>query len=446
MEFKRFKSITIFYILLIIVLSIVATYVYLNTYFWLTSIWILIAVLVLAYVFLLFIGKEYRKLSHFLNSVEQDDFNPPYHKSFKDLDLNSAFQKLSGIISSLRDNAQASTHYLQSIINHVNHAIICLDNEDKIVLVNKEAKKIFNKNVLRDLNSLQISNIDLPFILSNLRLGEKKVIKVMNDNKLYNYSLQLANFKIQKINYRLFSFQNIQSELEQNELESWQKLTRVITHEIMNSAIPISNLSGLVYNQLFDETGNINEDFNEDAKSDIQEGLLTIENRSKGLVNFVEATRNFTKMPNPDYQEISLEELINRVVLLLKSKISELKINVNISVENKDLKIHADKSMIEQIIINLLLNAFDALKDIKSPLINIDINRNENNRVTILIQDNGCGISIDDLENIFIPFYTTKKNGSGVGLSLTKQIMYLHKGSISVDSKIQEGTRVCLTF
>ena len=446
MIFKKFKYVSIFYLSIIILITGVGVYVLFNTYFWLTSIWIFAIDIVIAVIFLKFVSKEHRKLSHFLISVNQDDFNPPYTKSFEDLDFNQAFEKLSKVIISLRNEAQINYQYIQTIVNQINTSIICVDESNKIVLSNSSSNTLFNKNVLRNIDSLQISNEDLPALLRNFKINEKKLIKIKICDELCNYSVQLAEFKLLKNRYRLFSFHNVQSELEQNELESWQKLTRVMAHEIMNSAIPISNLSGLVYNKLFNEKDEFIKSINKDQEEDVKEGLQTIESRSKGLVNFVEATRNFTKMPKPELNELKVVNLINRTESLLKVKLLENKIDFKVNIESDELKIIADKSLIEQVLINLLVNAIDAVQESDNPAIKIDVLKNKENHTFISIEDNGKGIEEDNLENIFIPFFTTKREGSGIGLSLAKQIMFLHKGSINVRSIPQIGTKFVLSF
>jgi len=178
----------------------------------------------------------------------------------------------------------------------------------------------------------------------------------------------------------------------------------------------------------------------------VKEGLQTIESRSKGLVNFVEATRNFTKMPKPELNELKVVNLINRTESLLKVKLLENKIDFKVNIESDELKIIADKSLIEQVLINLLVNAIDAVQESDNPAIKIDVLKNKENHTFISIEDNGKGIEEDNLENIFIPFFTTKREGSGIGLSLAKQIMFLHKGSINVRSIPQIGTKFVLSF
>lgn len=446
MVFKRFRYIAILYLFIILVLTGLGVYVAFNTYFWLTSFWLFAADIILISMFVKFIEKQHRKLAHFLYSTDQDDFTPPLTKDYHDLELNKAFEHLSQVIVALRDKAQINFQYLQTVVSNINIAILCVDDSNQIVLSNSTAKELFKKTVFRDINSLNELKQNLPDLLLNLNPNEKKLIKFEQDGRLLSYSVQRANFKIRKDKYHIFSFQNIQSELEQNELEAWQKLTRVMTHEIMNSVIPIANLSGLIYHKIFDEKEEwINKPDNSD-KQDVKEGLKTIGARSKGLVRFVEATRHFTKMPQPKFETVNVYDLMTHSIALLKTRIEDQHIELKIDMDNKDLTVIADKTLLEQALINLVLNAVDALEDLDAPRINISAYQTNDNRISIIVDDNGKGISETDIENIFIPFYTTKKHGSGIGLSLTKQIMFLHQGNIFVESTLGKGTKFVISF
>jgi nitrogen fixation/metabolism regulation signal transduction histidine kinase len=432
-------------LLLLFFLTAVGVYVAFNTYFWLTSIWIFIIDIGVIVVLLKFVQKEYKKLSHFLLSVNQEDFTPPFSKSFQDLDLNKAFNQLSQVIVTLRDKAQVNYHYLQTIINQIDTAILCIGNSGKIVLANKSSNKLFKKSVLRNIDSLKISNENLPELLKKLKTGEKKLVKFEIEGGVYSYSIQVSKFKLLKDKFSLYSFQNVQSELEQNELESWQKLTRVLTHEIMNSAIPIANLSGIVFKILFDED-QFNKNVDTEQVADIKESIETIKTRSAGLVKFVEATRSFTKMPKPEFQDVNIESTINRILSLLKPKLKDSGININTNFPSEEITILADQALIEQAFLNIILNAIDALLGTHKPVLNIEVKKNDKNRILVIIKDNGKGITSEELENIFIPFYTTKIDGSGIGLSLTRQIMYLHKGNIYATSVPNKSTVFTLSF
>jgi len=246
----------------------------------------------------------------------------------------------------------------------------------------------------------------------------------------------------------LVSFQDIHPELEQKEIESWQKLIRVLTHEIMNSITPISSLASTVssmLNEYKDSNPEITADEKEGLK-DIIHAISTIESRSKGLLNFVEIYRNLTRIPKPNFRYFSVRETFDRSLELLQPKISEYNIHIKIKIFPQDLKILADPDLIDQVVINLLLNAVDAIKEVPDPQITIVASTNLNNRTTIEFADNGKGIKQDILDKIFMPFFTSKKTGSGIGLSLSRQIMQMHKGSISVRSKPDEGALFTLVF
>ena len=183
MIFKKFWYVAIFYLVGIMLLTGIGVYILFNTYFWLTAFWVFIMDIILVILFFNFIGREYKKLAHFLVSVDQNDFTQPYSKSFQDLDLNKAFEHLSKVIVSLRDEAQINFQYLQSIVNNISTAVLCVDEDDKIILSNNAAKKLFQKNVLRNINSLKGSNRDLPDILMQLDNSEKKLIKFKINGK-----------------------------------------------------------------------------------------------------------------------------------------------------------------------------------------------------------------------------------------------------------------------
>lgn len=240
--------------------------------------------------------------------------------------------------------------------------------------------------------------------------------------------------------YTLISLQNIHSELEEKEMEAWQKLIRVLTHEIMNSVTPISSLAGTV-NKLLNDPGKL-----DDEISDIKNAVKTIQKRSEGLIHFVENYRNLTKIPKPNFETFRVSVLTDRIYNLMKNEFAGNNIKFNTSIVPDNLTLSADSELIEQVIINLLLNAKFAIKNQQNPEISIRSYTDAGSKVIIRVEDNGPGISKEIQDKIFIPFYTTKKDGSGIGLSLSRQIMRSHFGSITVVSKEGEGTAFILRF
>jgi signal transduction histidine kinase len=248
--------------------------------------------------------------------------------------------------------------------------------------------------------------------------------------------------------FTLVAFYDIHAELEQKEIESWQKLIRVLTHEIMNSITPISSLASTVNDILIDSSSEnhaLNK-LDDDDLENIESALQTIRRRSEGLLNFVDIYRNLTRIPQPNFRYFPVKDAFDRAEQLLRQRIDDLSIQCECKVYPDDLKLTADPDLIDQVIINLILNAIDAVKPIESPEISLVAYNNQNNHTIIEVADNGMGIKPDIIDKIFMPFFTSKKEGSGIGLSLSRQIMHLHKGSISVKSKQDEGTVFTLKF
>jgi signal transduction histidine kinase len=245
----------------------------------------------------------------------------------------------------------------------------------------------------------------------------------------------------------LLSFHDIRYELEAQEVESWQKLIRVLTHEIMNSAIPISTLSSVVSDMLVDEKGQLVNlsGLGEEDLADLQGSLDTIRSRSKGLVDFVQAYKNLTQMPKPRIEPVPVQALFGQVYTLCKSTLIVRGIRMRIALPEEELVLSVDRSLIEQVLINLVGNAADALNGCPEPQIVLTAGRQEH-LLWVRVSDNGAGMSREVQEQIFIPFYTTKPNGSGIGLSLSKQIMLLHGGKIKVQSAPGEGSSFTLVF
>ena len=369
--------------------------------------------------------------------------------------MGKSFQKLSNsfndVIDEFKKNrAEKEEHYnyLQTVVQHINIGIICFGRDGKVDMYNNTAKRIFKKNVIRYVTDLASVKAELPDTLIALKAGNKALLKIFTDDELKQLSLYATEFRMRGEDYVLVAFHDIHAELEEKEIESWQKLIRVLTHEIMNSITPISSLASTVHEMLINEKDdklnfNILED---DDLENIDHALLTIQKRSQGLLNFVDIYRNLTRIPKPNFRYFQIKEAFDRAEQLLRPKIEDLNITCACNVYPEDLMLTADPDLLDQVLINLILNAIDAVKSKENPEVTLIAYNNQNNRTTIEVSDNGTGIQPDIVDKIFMPFFTSKKEGSGIGLSLSRQIMHLHKGSISVKSKIDEGTVFTILF
>ena len=301
---------------------------------------------------------------------------------------------------------------------------------------------------IRNISQLSAIKDELPELLMKLRAGDRTLVRIFIEDELLQISVYATEFRMRGEDYLLVSLQDISSELDEKEIESWQKLIRVLTHEITNSITPISSLAATVREMLLveDKDDLLLKAIEGEDLEGVRGAIDTIQSRSQGLLNFVEVYRNLTRIPKPNFRYFKVTEIFERSERLLKPRMNELGIQCTNKVFPPDLMITADPDLIDQVIINMILNAMDAVKGREDAEINILATVNSSNRVIIDIKDNGVGIKPDIMDKIFMPFFTSKKHGSGIGLSLSRQIMHLHKGAVTVKSKPGEGTVFTLTF
>lgn len=444
MEYKYFRFNVIARISLIILFGYGAVYVVTQTHFWLVSFWLVLALIITLVNLIKYVERSRRELANFLLAIKQQDFSNTYHYK-KEKDLNYAFHEINQVLKTLRNEKASNLLYLQTVVEHVRVALVCFDKDMRVQLVNHAAKSLFNKAFITSIKSIETVSPELVKIIESLKNGEKELIKLSVGGRSANLSVLATEFKLQDQAFKLVSFQDIKSELEANELESWQKLIRVLTHEIKNSVIPISTLSDVILQLIKDEQGETDlSKLDHEGVEDLVGGLETIESRSKGLANFVKTYDQLTKLPKPQIQTLKVEKLLNRVKNLFKADVDQKRLFFQVDCD-AELEIQADPDLIDQVLINLVKNAIEALQKTKSPSITLRAKTIEDGTEVSII-DNGPGIPEEVADNIFVPFYTTKEAGSGIGLSLSRQIMRLHEGSLEVLSTKSSGTTFLLKF
>ncbi|MBW6460269.1 MAG: hypothetical protein K0B08_06805 [Bacteroidales bacterium] len=414
---------------------------------------IIIGVLVVLQVILLirYVERTNRKLTQLFQSIRHADFSsyfsdPGLGKSFED--LSREFNLVIEAFRKYRAEKEENFNYLQTVVQHVSIGIIVFGQDGKVDVFNNAVKKMLGLKNLRDIRELSTVKDDFPSILTGMKPGDSTLVKVFIGNELLQLSVIATGFRMRGEEYILVSMQDIGAELDEKEIESWQKMVRVLTHEIMNSITPITSLAATVQEMALgrEEDKLFLKNLDEEDLESFDSAISTIRNRSQGLLNFMEIYRSLTRVPKPNFRYFQVSELFDRCHKLLQPKLEQLGIRCVKNIFPADLMITADPDLIDQVVINLVLNAIDAVKEVESPEISIVASQNINNRVVIELQDNGIGIMPDVMDKIFMPFFTSKKHGSGVGLSLSRQIMHLHKGSISVRSKPGEGTVFTLVF
>lgn len=448
MVYKHFRVQVVLRILLIFVSLILLNWLLVRSSLY--SLTIIAAGLSLYQVYSLirYVEKTNRDLARFFQAIRYSDFS----QTFKSEDRGSSFDALkksfTEVINAFRNTrAEKEEHYryLQTVVEHVGIGLIVFQPEGGVELVNNAAKKLLRIARLKDIHALTSLSPQLVETLLRIKPRESALVKVDGAGESLQLALYATEFKLRGQVYRLVSLQNIQSELEEKELESWQKLIRVLTHEIMNSVTPISSLASTA-GGLLHESVNPNDPSNSEIFEDIREAVNTIQKRSQGLLHFVDAYRNLTLIQKPKFQIYPIGDLLNRVHRLMQTNIKEKGVAFRLSIEPETLELTADPELIEQVLINLMLNALQAVEGRQNPAIELKAGLEERGRILIQVSDNGPGISEEDLDKVFIPFYTTKEGGSGIGLSLSRQIMRLHRGTIGVHSDAKKGTVFTLRF
>ncbi|MBL7852050.1 MAG: histidine kinase [Cyclobacteriaceae bacterium] len=395
-----------------------------------------------------FTSQTNRKLTRFLESVKYSDFISGFTAdnklgaSFRD--LNAEFNEVLEAFRRARSEKEEHWQYLNTVVQQVRTGILSFDPEGNVQLINANARKFMGVTNIKNIEELREKNPTLLQALREVETGKSLLFKSGPDVLL---TLQATELRIRGNTMKLLTLQNIQSELQQQEIEAWQNLTRVLRHEIMNSITPISSLTSTLREILDHDMirKNAHYELREEGADDLREGLTTIENRSKGLIKFIDAYREYTSLPQPRLKTVNVKSFIERVVQLLRPEIRKTPVEIVWSCESDFLAIQADEEMIEQVLINLIKNSWEALADTPGGLIEVR-GYYISNHVVIDVSDNGPGIIQEALNKIFVPFFTTKKSGSGIGLSLSRQIMQMHNGALTVMSAPGVKTTFTMKF
>jgi nitrogen fixation/metabolism regulation signal transduction histidine kinase len=396
------------------------------------------------------VNKTNTDLEKFFSSIQDHDSSVRFQEETKDSSfrkLHESMNHLNAIIQHVKIEQERTSHYLQSLVDHVDVGLLTFDKQGKIEIANRAAKKYFNVQQPWQLSSLKMKNAEMVKILTAIKPGHEILHKITTGDLLQSVLIKAVEFKFDDHEIKLVSFQDITHELDKKELDSWQKLIRVLTHEIMNSISPITSLTAVIsgYFKVKEDKSPVPpEKINRQIIAKTLSGLDTIEETGKGLLGFVDKYRSLTSLPKPVVCKFNIIDLFRKCKLLMDSEVST-NIKITARVNPEDIALIADYAQIEQVLINLIKNAVAAIADKKNGSIQLKAFNNEEGTI-IQIEDNGSGISKDIIEDIFVPFYTTKKNGSGIGLSLSKQIMQNHNGTISVNSVCDQGAIFALKF
>lgn len=386
--------------------------------------------------------------TRFLTSIQQSDFSQAplsakWNSSFSE--LKSAYDTIIEPLRESRADAQEKSLYLQMTLQHVRIGLLSYDQNGTIVSYNNTARKYLQFNQLQTIEDIKQIDVKLYRAISEPELQPTSIVKIERGGEYLQLTLSFSKIHFGDQTHTLVSLNNIQNELDDKEMEAWHNLIRTLTHEIMNSVTPISSLASTA-DSLLKESLLQKNDTSGDRLSKASLAVETIQRRSASLLSFVENYRKLSRIPNPDFKKASLSDLFERIQILMRDQLKESAVELRIEQKDPSEKLVCDASQIEQILINLIRNAIQATQKQSCSQLVLRSYQSNIGRIVIELEDNGSGIESDALDKIFIPFFTTKPEGLGIGLSISRQIMHLHNGSLKAYSKPGGPTRFVLTF
>ncbi|MEP6595600.1 MAG: HAMP domain-containing sensor histidine kinase [Ginsengibacter sp.] len=448
MIFKNIEWKILFRVLLLLVTLVAAAFLIVKPNL---LIYLLIVLPVIFYQvveFYRFQHKAHEELGQFVESIHYRDFSRNFdvkHAPTELRPLRKGFNEINSTFKIISKEKETQYQYLQKILELVDTGILSYKfSTGEVVWMNESLKKMLQLPYLKSINSLLRRDEELYNNIIGLKSGETKIAAAHLEANSFKILLSATAFQTDGEKYKLIAFQNVDEALDETEAKAWQKLLSVMTHEIMNSIAPISSLADTLKNRLKQSMGALNNDSG--SVDDLELGIETIKRRSEGLLKFAETYRNLNKITTPNVKRIYVRDLFESLNQLMQPTLDQKNIDLQIVLKDTALVLEADTSLVEQVLINLVVNAIEAVKDREEARIVLSANIDAKNKVVIKVADNGLGMPSEMIEKIFIPFFSTKKTGSGIGLSLCKQIMMLHKGNIQVYSEEGKGTSMMLHF
>lgn len=392
--------------------------------------------------------KTLEELNQFVEAIHYRDFSRNFdvkHAPAELQPLRKGFNEINSTFKIISKEKETQYQYLQKILELVDTGILSYKaTTGEVVWMNESLKKMLQLPYLKTIDSLSKRDSALHQQIIALTPGESKVATAHLEKSSFKILLSATAFQTDGEKYKLIAFQNVDEALDETESKAWEKLLGVMTHEIMNSIAPISSLADTLKHRLKESMPALTNESG--SLDDLELGIDTIKRRSEGLLKFAETYRNLNKITKPNVKKIYIRGLFESLALLMQPTLDQKNIDLQMVLKDTAIMLEADTNLIEQVLINLLVNSIEAVKDKTDARITLTAYVDTNNKTVIKVSDNGIGMPVEMLDKIFIPFFSTKKSGSGIGLSLCKQIMMLHRGNIQVHSVVDVGTSFLLLF
>jgi two-component system nitrogen regulation sensor histidine kinase NtrY len=447
MTFNRYEWRLVLRVIILFITLTVASFLVVNAYY----LFLVIVVPLIIYLvvdLIRFQKKAQDEVSQFVESIHYRDFSRHFdvRKAPSELKpLRKGFNEINTTFKLISRERETQYHYLQKILELVDTGILSYEQETgETGWINEAFKKLIGAPYLKTIHSLEKREEALYHELIKLKPGDAKILTITRNQQLVKILVTASVLRSDDKIYKLIAFQNVSEALDETESKAWQKLLNVMTHEIMNSVAPISSLADTLKNRL--QSPEIKNSPVSSQLEDLELGIDTIKRRSEGLLKFTESYRSLNKITKLDLSKILVRNLFENLNSLMRPTFEKKNIELEIILRDPTLSIEADLNLVEQVMINLMVNAIEAVKDREKPQITLSAEVLSNNKTLLKVIDNGLGMPPELLDKIFIPFFSTRKAGSGIGLSLCKQIMLLHKGNIQVQSTDGVGSAFILQF
>ena len=444
MKFKNFEFRIVLQVLLLAATLLAFSFFILKPWFLFAA---LISPLIIYQVvgLIKFQKKAQEEVTQFVESVHYRDFSRYFDVKHAPLELQplrQGFNDINTTFKVISKEKETQYQYLQKILELVDTGILSYEIEDgTVVWMNESLKRLLQLPYLKTIHSLEKRDKILFQEVFAIQPGVSKITTAHLEKSSFKILLSATAFQTEGKIYKLIAFQNVNEALDETESKAWQKLLSVMTHEIMNSIAPISSLANTLKNRLQNTERTNNADI-----EDLEVGIDTIKRRSEGLLKFAETYRNLNKINTLSLQKLYIRDLFGNIYQLMQPTLAQKNIELEIILKDPNLQIEADPNLLEQVLINLVVNAIEAVKEKEAPKIILSAEQALNKKTFLKVADNGQGMPEEVLEKIFIPFFSTKKNGSGIGLSLCKQILMLHRGTLQAQSVEGQGSVFLMQF
>lgn len=434
----------------IVLLSILMAYSFFGVHFLRFSVISIVMLTIVTVNLISYVNRTNRNIRFFFDSVKNDDTNLTFSVSSSRGSISELYESMNHVnhqIQQLKLDNRQQEQYFSKVLEHLATGIITYDKKGFIHHANSAAKRFLGTNVLTHIQQTERIDRKLYRTIVDLKPFERQLVAINTRQGDIQLSLKSTSFGTNENELMILSIQDIKHELDAKEVDSWMKLIRVLMHEIMNSITPITSLSESLSNIYRSGEKSVTAaQVTDKAINTTLQGLKVIKEQGKGLMEFVETFRKLTRIPKPEMKLFRVSDLFSRVKTLAGALEKGNRTQMKFYIDLPDLEIFADENLISLVLINLIKNAIEANANNASPVIAVNAGRDLMNRPEICVVDNGPGISPENLDEIFIPFFTTRENGSGIGLSISKQIMAAHGGTLKVRSVPERETVFCMSF